>query len=222
MRGLFRAAVVWACLLAQTHAQSQSPAEIPISYSGGLLWVRVSVPQSSEPLNFLLDSGAGTSVLTRQTAQRLGIKLLQHVSVRGVGTQTVGYWTEPLVADIGGVRLSQKFLAVDLQKLGAACGRRVDGLLGADFFRGRTIQIDYAAECMRLLTSSPASGAGQILPLRVQPNALCVPVRLNGNRAQWLRLDTGCAAALHWVRAGRPLTPLSCQLSIGLTEVSAP
>src|SRR5258706_4447213 len=132
MRGLFRAAAVWACLLAQ--AQAQPLAEIPISYRDGLLWVRVRIPQSSEPLNFLLDSGAATSVLTRQTAQRLGIKLLQHVSVRGVGTQTVGYWTQTLNANISGVRLSQKFLAVDLQKLSAACGQRVDGLLGADFF----------------------------------------------------------------------------------------
>ena len=222
MRGLFRAAVVWACLLAQAHAQSQSLAEIPISYSGGLLWVRVSVPQSSEPLNFLLDSGAGTSVLTRQTAQRLDIKLLQHVSVRGVGTQTVGYWTEPLVADIGGVRLSQKFLAVDLQKLSAACGQHVDGLLGSDFFRGRVVQIDYAAERIRLLASSPASAIGQVLPLRVLPNALCVPIHVNGNESQWLRLDTGCAAALHWVCADHPPTPLTCQLSIGLTEISTP
>src|SRR5258708_13477962 len=114
MRGLFRAAVVWTCLLAQAQAQPQSPAEIPISYSGGLLWVRVSIPQSSEPLNFLLDSGAATSVLTRQTAHRLGIKLLQHVSVRGVGTQTVGYWPEPLTASIPAARLSHNFLTVAL------------------------------------------------------------------------------------------------------------
>src|SRR5260221_11578299 len=129
MRGLFRAAAVWTCLLVQTQAQPQSLAEIPISYSGGLLWVRVSIPQSSEPLNFLLDSGAGASVLTRQTAQRLGIKPLQRVNVHGVGTQTVGYWTQPLDANASGVRLSQKFLVVDLQKLSAACGQRVDGLL---------------------------------------------------------------------------------------------
>jgi len=186
------------------------------------LWVRVSVPQSSEPLNFLLDSGAGTSVLMRQTAQRLGIKLLQHVSVRGVGTQTVGYWTQTLNANIGVVRLSQKFLAVDLQKLADACGHHVDGLLGADFFRGRVVQIDYTAGRMRLLPPSPASTTGQVLPLRVLPNALCVPIRVNGNGPQWLRLDTGCAAALHWVCADHPPTPLTCELSIGLTEVSAP
>src|SRR5260221_10710805 len=222
MRGLFRAAAVWTCLLAQAQAQPQSPAEIPISYSGGLLWVRVSIPQSSEPLNFLVDSGAATSVLTRQTAQRLGINLLQHVSVRGVGTQTVGYWTEPLNASIAGVRLSQKFLAVDLQKLSAACGQPVDGLLGADFFRGRVVQIDYAAERIRLLASSPASTTGQVLPLRVRPNALCVPVRVNGSAPRWVRLDTGCAAALHWVSTEHPSPSSTCQFSIGLTEISTP
>ena len=213
---------MWTCLLVQARAQPQSLAEVPISYSGGLLWVRLSIPQSSEPLNFLLDSGAATSVLTSQTAQRLGIKLLQHVSVRGVGTQTVGYWTEPLNASIAGVRLSQKFLAVDLQELSAACGQHVDGLLGADFFRSRVVQIDYAAERVRLLASSPASTTGQILPLRVRPNALCLPIRVNGGGPRWARLDTGCATALHWVCAERPSPSSTCQFSIGLTGISTP
>lgn len=220
MRAWLTTTALCACLLAQAQAQPQPSSEIPVSYHDGLLWVHVCIPQSSEPLNFLFDSGAATSVLTRGTAQRLGIKLLQRVDVRGVGTETLGYWTPPINANVGGERLSQKFLAVDLEKLSECCGQRIDGLLGADFFRGRVVQIDYAAERVRLLPSFAPSTATQRLPLRVQHQALCVPVRVNGRGPQWVRLDTGCASALQWV-CGNHLPPLSTsQFSVGLTGIS--
>ena len=44
-------------------AQPAAPAEIPFEFRDGLIWVAVRVPQQSEPLNFLLDSGAAVSVL---------------------------------------------------------------------------------------------------------------------------------------------------------------
>jgi len=49
--------------------------EFPFEHRGGLLWVKVSVPQSVESLNFLFDSGAGASVINLRTAKRLGVKL---------------------------------------------------------------------------------------------------------------------------------------------------
>src|ERR1051326_4627309 len=222
MRGLFPTTALCACLLVQAQARSQPPSEIPVSYRDGLLWVGVFVPQSSQPLNFLLDSGAATSVLTRGTAQRLGIRFLQRVNVRGVGTEAVGYWTQPIDVCVGGTQLSQKFLAVDLEKLSECCGERVDGLLGADFFRGRVVQIDYAAERVRLLPSFAPSLATQVLPLRVRHNALCVPVRVNGRALQWVRLDTGCASALQWVCGNHPPPLSTSQSSVGLARVSAP
>jgi hypothetical protein len=60
----------------------------------------------------------------------------------------------------------------------------------------------------------------EILPIKMCNDAFCVPVRVAGNSAQWMRLDTGCDAALEWVvsrtdkrRAGRS--------SIGLSGIPA-
>jgi len=39
----------------------------------------------------------------------------------------------------------------------------------------------------------------EILPIKMCNDAFCVPVRVAGNPAQWMRLDTGCDAALEWV-----------------------
>src|SRR5512142_1933324 len=66
--------------------------EIPFQLREGLIWMQVDVPQSSEPLNFLLDTGAGVSVLNSHTADRIGLKGGRPVSVQGVGASTVGHW----------------------------------------------------------------------------------------------------------------------------------
>ena len=58
----------------------------------GLIWVEVNVPQSKEPLHFLLDSGASVSVLNLSTAQRLGLQLGPKVSVTAVATTLTGHW----------------------------------------------------------------------------------------------------------------------------------
>src|SRR2546426_3857237 len=124
-------------LMMTTTLWSAAASEIPFQYREGLIWLRVSVPGATEPLSLLLDSGAAASVLDCETARRLGLKLGERVSVRGVHSQQVARWTQPLTAKLGDVAFSQKFLAVDLHQLSQSCAQPVDGLLGADFFHGR-------------------------------------------------------------------------------------
>jgi hypothetical protein len=84
-----------------------------------------------------------------------------------------------------------------------ACGIRIDGLLGADFFRDQVVQIDFAGQKLRLLKREEVGAdAGQALPLSRRNDALCIRVGVNGSAPQWMRLDTGCSGALEWVTAG--------------------
>lgn len=222
MSSLFLATAIIGAVAVHAQPQSLSSVEIPFKYRDGQIWLRVTVPRASEPLHFLLDSGAAASVLDQQTARRLGLKCVERVNIRGVRTSASGYWTSPLSFRVGEIPLSQKFLAVDLQKLSRATARPVDGLLGADFFRGRIVQIDYAAETIRLLPATPSARNAQVLTLRNRRGAMRVPIRVNGSEAKWVRLDTGCASALHWVTSSRPSAESSCQISIGLAEISVP
>ncbi len=54
--------------------------------------------------------------------------------------------------------------------------------------------------------------------LRIK-DAFCVPVRVAGNPAQWMKLDTGCDAALEWVVSGTEKRRMG-RSSIGLSGVS--
>src|SRR5207249_1202930 len=49
------------------------PAKIRSQYRDGLIWLKVDVIGKSEPLNFLLDSGAGISAIDLQTARNHGV-----------------------------------------------------------------------------------------------------------------------------------------------------
>lgn len=196
--------------------------EFPFEFREGLLWVEVTVPQEERPLHFLLDSGAGASVMHLDTAKRLQPKLGRKVAVQGVGAALTGYWLECPSARAGEVPLPTQFLALDLSRFGQACERPVDGLIGADFFHHRVVQIDFVASRIRLLPTTQGPGAGQTLPMEVRSCGLRVPVRVNGQARQWVRLDTGCASALQWVTAS--LRPEHCtrRVAIGLAEVSIP
>ena len=196
--------------------------EIPIQFRDGHLWAKVNIAHRSEPLDFLVDSGASVSVVNLGTANRLGLELGGKVKVSGIRATVNGYWPVALPAKAGRVDLPSQYLALDLSKLSRACGRSVDGLLGADFFRDRVIQIDYRSEKLRILDKAPLEAGASVVPLQVRRCGLRVSLEINGSRGQWVRLDTGCATALHWVTSKVSAAECTTRPAVGLTETSFP
>jgi hypothetical protein len=195
--------------------------EFPFKLRAGLIWIQVGSPDGGKPLNFILDSGAEASVIGLQTARRLHLELGQPVTVRGINSTTSGYWPEYWSAAIGGVSLPANYLAMDLTALSAACHRRVDGLIGADFFAGRVVQIDFAKEKIRLLENGSPRANAEVLPLQIEASRLRVPVEVAGLGKAWARLDTGCASALHWAVAATALAGQcsSRELGVGVSSL---
>ncbi len=77
---------------ALTGVQAAPASEFPFEFREGLLWIEVNVPQSKATLNFLVDTGAGVSVINLSTAKRIGLKFGRKVMVQGVETVLTGYW----------------------------------------------------------------------------------------------------------------------------------
>ena len=178
--------------------------EIPFEVREGLIWIAVNVRHRTEPLNFLLDSGSQVSVVDLGAARRMHLKPGRKVDVLGVNSRVTGYWPEHFAANAAGVELAENYLAVDLHELSSACRETVDGLLGADFFRRRVVQIDFSSCRIRLLPSAGGGPHTESIPLEATSKSLRVPVRVNGGRKEWMRLDTGCASPLQWVTASIP------------------
>jgi hypothetical protein len=150
------------------------------------------------------------------------VKLGRQVSVTGVNSHLNGYWPVSLAAKAGDQDLPGRYLALDLSKLSAACSNRVDGLIGADFLRDRVVQIDYAAQKLRLLARSNAGNDADVIPLEIRPCGLRVRVSVNEATSGWVRLDTGCATALQWVTSEVPSENCSRKPAVGLVELSIP
>lgn len=178
---------------------AMAAAEIPFDSSAGMIWVNVYAAGAPAPLHFLLDSGASVSVLDLGTARRLGTPLGAVESVQGVHTRGAAYRVPAFAAEVGGAPVPTSMLAIDLAAVSAECHRHIDGLLGADFFRGRVVQIDYAAQKVRLLSRTELRADGSSIPLATRNGAFCARVSLAGSQPEWTRVDTGCNSALQWV-----------------------
>jgi len=201
---------------------TSSTTEFPFEYREGLLWVQVQVAESREPLQFLLDSGAEVSVVNLDTAKRLGMTLAEKVNVSSVQTTMTGYWPQKLSATANSVTLPSDFLALDLSKLNRACEQTVDGLIGADFFKGKMVQIDFAAQKIRLLNASDTSSKTETSPLEIRRCGFCVMASVDGGKPQRLRLDTGCATPLQWVTSKVQPKLCTSKVAIGLAQLTIP
>jgi gag-polyprotein putative aspartyl protease len=212
--------LVFASRLLQAAPTPSPSSEIPIQFRDGLLWTEVCVEQNKEPLHFLLDTGASASVVNLSTARRLGLKLGPKVRAKAVATTLTGHWPVNLSAKSGDLELPGEYLALDLSKLSGACSRLVDGLLGADFFRNRVVQIDYLAQKLRVFAAAPSIAGTNAVPLESRPCGFRVAVNVNGGKREWVRVDTGCATPFQWVTSKERAERCSSTLAVGLTELS--
>jgi len=194
----------------------------PFEYSEGLLWIKVQVPKSASPLNFLFDTGAGVSVINASTARALGLKTGSRISVQGVDAAMTGNWPTRLPATAGDMALPSEYLALDLSKLSHSCKRPLDGLLGADFIQGRVVVIDFQSHQLQFVDAVSPSKYDTVVPLKICRDGFCVSVGVNAGEPKWMRLDTGCATALQWVTSDIKPSAQSAKPAIGLAKLAIP
>jgi hypothetical protein len=221
MRLILLCTLMCSSALVQSQTNLYSRGEFPFEFREGLLWVKVQVPESEEALNFLLDSGAEVSVVNLETAREAGLPLGQKVEVLGVGVTMDAFWTGTKSVKANEVNLPNRLLALDLGKLSRSCTSRVDGLIGADFFRDKSVQIDFRESKVRLVGPGKEV-AGGVAPLDVRRCGIRVKASVDGKKARWFRVDTGCATPLQWVTA--EINPKDCtrRVAVGLTEMGIP
>ena len=144
-------------------------------------------------------------MLNLPTAERLGVKRGDRAKVKRADAATASaYRGKGFKATVGDIPHTVTPIALDLSDTSALCSRSIEGLLDEDFFRGRIVEIDFRALCLRLLDKADPNlrGLCAVMPMKVEGDAMLVPVSVNGAAHQWTRLDTGCDDGLHWVAEG--------------------
>lgn len=162
------------------------------------------------PFEFILDTGAGTSLLTPRLADRLGIVASGAREGRGAAgrAQVAMARVESLAigeARSGGMPVG---ITAEVDRIGAAVGHPIEGDIGYDFLRGFRLTLDYRRRVVRLAHGGAPSSfevAGAVgaahaeVPFRLAAPAkplVLVPAFVNGRGPHTFVLDTGASATV--------------------------
>jgi len=115
----------------------------------------ISVKVDDRPLRFLVDTGA-TTILNLRSFAAGSSKSVEVYSWTGVlATSAREVTLEDLV--IGNAHLrGLKLAAIDLSPIGNACGKRIDGILGADLIEQLGATLDLKREVARFASEADA------------------------------------------------------------------
>jgi hypothetical protein len=187
-----------------THfASGTSALHIPFELSSNVIFLQVRV-NGSQPLWFVLDTGASLTIIDAERAKLLGIKFSIVGKAEGAGASPVDAGlAKDLSFSLSGLDFQARQTGVlSLSDLNRYTGRTVDGILGHNFFSRFVVEIDYAARLINLYDpkSFQYSGAGESVPIELKDGGANVRARLalagrapvEGN----FRIDTGGSHAL--------------------------
>lgn len=176
--------------------------EVSFRLAGGmqpLILVPVSV-NGSEAREFILDSGAGTTLLTTEMAALAGVRATGTKEGTGAAGRIVIQTSHADSLMVGAVTLQDVPVAItdDVQRIGAAIGASVHGTLGYTFFQRFRVTIDYR-RCQIQFDSSRAgpdpAGVRFRLAHPAKPLVL-VPALVDEEGPYEFAIDTGASTTV--------------------------
>jgi len=186
--------------------------EVPFTFEKGYVIVAAKV-KGREPVEVVVSTGAEHSTIDFGMLDRLKLQLFYTAvgPVTGFNDQTVTFAKVPDVR-VGPADASLDMRPGSLAHVARATGREIFGILGSDFFKGRTVQFDFGKKVVRFIDKAAAealrgkaAGAAGTALLPFVPStspykqhltpALVEKVSVNGKSVKML-LDTGLVAAV--------------------------
>jgi predicted aspartyl protease len=166
------------------------------------------------PYDFILDTGAGTSLVSPRLAGDLGVVANGRREGAGAGGRVQVEMATLDSLAIGGARRAPMPVAItaEIERIGAATGATIDGDLGYDFLRDFRVTIDYGRQIVRLVQGTADVVAGGPLTRNEIPFTLAapmkplvmVPVFVDGRGPFTFAVDTGASiTTLSPLLAGR-------------------
>ncbi|MGB9180402.1 MAG: aspartyl protease family protein, partial [Pyrinomonadaceae bacterium] len=183
-------------------ASGKSALKIPFDLSGNLILLPVRV-NDSEPLWFIFDTGADSTVIDAALVKQLHLSPVGKITGSGSGGSAEAVILKGISLKLPDVEASHRTVAaLPLDFLSAPLGRKISGILGNDITKEFVVEIDYAARNINLYEplSYRYSGAGEIIPIIFEENLPFVRARfvLEGRAAiaGKFELDTGSTGAV--------------------------
>lgn len=152
-----------------------SVASIPFDFSGNLAYVTLTAGDS-KPMTFILETGAGMTVIDENAAAKIGLEVVGMLPVAGAGDRNATV----RLADASHLALGRIVIpklpvgVASLDRLHPSAGRRFDGLLGYDVLGRYVVELDYVRRMVTFYDPDQFrySGPGEVLPFTLECNAL--------------------------------------------------
>ena len=185
-----------------TATLSPSSAKVKFRLAGGtqpLILLPVEV-NGEGPFEFILDTGAGTSLLSSELGQRLGVKILGSKEGQSAGGAISVSLAKVSSLAVGSAKLRDVDVGlVDLSHIGKTVGAKIDGDLGYNFLKHFRITLDYRKSEIRLDDPKRFELAGQSAAVTEVAMRLANPskplilvdVYANGRGPFQFAIDTG-------------------------------
>jgi ankyrin repeat protein/predicted aspartyl protease len=175
---------------------------IDLQRGGHLLFVEVMI-NGKEAGVFVLDTGAGHTVVDTKVADRLKLLEIGKATVRGTGGSTKGTVRKVRSLRIGEFESGAHILAsADLSSWTDTLGVDIAGLLGADVFSALPFSLDYSKQTITFFAreqfKAPANAKAMKLILLDRRPA--IKVRIDQEFSGLLLLDTGVQGMLQFDR----------------------
>ena len=179
-----------------------SSAKVKFRLAGGaqpLILLPVEV-NGEGPFEFILDTGAGTSLLSSELGQKLGIKILGSKEGQSAGGKVSVSLARVSSLAVASAKLDNVDVGlVDLSHIAKTVGARIDGDLGHNFLKHFRITLDYRKKELRFEDPKRFELAGRStavteVAMRLADPAkplILVDVHANGRGPFQFAIDTG-------------------------------
>ena len=161
---------------------------VPVRVQGDKVFLRVKVNGAAQ--EFVLDTGAEQTVLSRELARRSGVSPITYTESAGVGD--VGFRGLQIgridVLEIGGMRVRHVPALIKNPPLGAIPGREPASF--SPLALGLSMRLDYRQRQLTMSRRLPAAAYSTELPLRMQ-RLPTVRGTVNGSLPATFVVDTG-------------------------------
>lgn len=184
-------------------AKGTSAVDIPIETPDNLIFLKCTL-NGSEPLWFILDTGASFNLINLGHAQRLGVELGQPTKSEKTGMPYVPVKNFKL--GLQGVEITGlPANAAPIDQLSFVPGREIAGILGYDFIKQFVVEVDYAKNRLYLFDPKSYVYKGKERPLSMPLHEkwpvieATVAQEGKGSLTGKLVIDTGSLMALSLV-----------------------
>ena len=177
------------------------------------------------PFEFILDTGAGTSLLSPEVAKQLKVKVVSSKEGHSAGGKVAVSLAKVDSLAVGDAKLDDVDVGiVDLSHVGKTIGAKIDGDLGHNFLKHFRVTINYRDCEIRFEDPKRVESFGRSakteVPIRLASPAkplLLVDVHANGRGPFQFAIDTGTSTTAITPELAKQLGVLSSPIGVGTT-----